>query len=172
MAPSRRTITVNSGHISTSMLRQEMAFRHFLRVYEQSNPRPNYGWMTRITAIAIIALTLVAALRSAFSFGLSAFTSLNQFLTGQVSPELLLFLSDPESFAAILGIEGFIIVTGMKNGMNKKDDEMKAPRAIASYFLLVVSCAAGMFQKNLLPPVRTSCDHISPGQVSWPGFLF
>ncbi len=117
-------------------------------------------------AIAIIALTLVAALRSAFSFGLSAFTSLNQFLTGQISNDLLLLLSGLESSAAILGIEGFIIVTGMENGMNKEDDELKAPRAIASCFLHAVSCAAGMFQKHLRPPAKTSCAHISPGQFS------
>ena len=46
-----------------------------MRVYELSNPQPNYGWMTKVAAIAIIALTMVAALHTALSFGLSAFTS-------------------------------------------------------------------------------------------------
>ena len=132
--------------ILKSIEREEETFRAFLGMYELSNPRPKLGWIIRVTALAIIALMMVAALRTAFSFGLSAFTSLNNFMKDALPPNVVLFLSVLESLASILGIEGYIIATGMQHGMKKKEAELESPRAIASYILLVVSCAAGMFQ--------------------------
>jgi hypothetical protein len=125
--------------------REENVFQEFLRMYALSNPRPKFGWYIKVTAIAIIALMMVAALRTAFSFGLAAMTSLNQFMKG-IDPNLVLFLSGLEAVASVLGIEGFIITTGMKAGMKKKESELETPRAVAAYILLAVSCAAGMFQ--------------------------
>ncbi len=136
--------------IARSVSREELAFRSFLRIYEMSNPRPTFGWYVTASAIAMIALMLVAALRTAFSFGLSAFTSLNDFLKGSLSPDFILILSGIEAVCAVLGIEGFIVTTGMKDGMQKSEQELGAPRAIAAYILLIVSCVAGLFQNSAL----------------------
>jgi hypothetical protein len=116
------------------------------RGFFMSNPKPQFGWFVKASAISIIALMLVAALRTAFSFGLSAFTSLNQFLALNMSQNALLLLSGLESLCAVLGIEGFIVTTGMKDGMRKSEAELGTPRAIAAYILLIVSCVAGLFQ--------------------------
>jgi hypothetical protein len=99
-----------------------------------------------ISGISMIALMLVAALRTSFSFGLRAFTSLNQFLASSVHSDILLGLAALESICAVLGIEGFIVTTGMKDGMNKDENQLATPRAIASYILLIVSSVAGLFQ--------------------------
>jgi hypothetical protein len=98
----------------------------------------------------MVALMLVAALRTAFSFGLSAFTSLNDFLKGSLSPDFILILSGIEAVCSVLGIEGFIVTTGMKDGMQKNEEQLGAPRAIAAYILLIVSCVAGLFQNSAL----------------------
>ena len=98
----------------------------------------------------MIALMLVAALRTSFSFGLSAFVSLNQFLKGVVPNDVLLAIAAVEAFCAVLGIEGFIVTTGMKGGMTKNENELASSRAIAAYLLLIVSCVAGLFQNSSL----------------------
>jgi hypothetical protein len=115
-----------------------------------SNPKPKFAWFIKATGIAIISLMLVAAMRTAFSFGLSAMTSLNQFLVGAVPPTIITLIAAVEAFFSILGIEGFIIVTGMKAGMAKEEGELEKPRAIAVYILLLVSMAAGLFQNASL----------------------
>jgi hypothetical protein len=136
--------------ITQSIQREEIAFRNYLKVYELSNPRPSFGWYVRISAIAMVALMLVAALRTSFSFGLSAFTSLNQFLKDVLPNGFLLTLSGFEALCAVLGIEGFIVTTGMKGSMNKKEEDLTSSRAIAAYLLLLVSCVAGLFQNSAL----------------------
>jgi hypothetical protein len=145
---------VQSDHIEDvivrSIAREETAFRQYLKIYEMSNPRPSFGWYVKISAIAMIALMLVAALSLAasFSLGISAFTSLNQFLKGVLPDQVILLIAGVEAFAAVLGIEGFIVTTGMKSGLTKKEEDLTSARAFAAYILLAVSCVAGLFQNS------------------------
>jgi hypothetical protein len=67
-----------------------------------------------------------------------------------LSPNVILALAGVEALASVLGIEGFIVTTGMKDGMKKNEDDLGTPRAIAAYILLIVSCVAGLFQNSAL----------------------
>ena len=113
-----------------------------------SNPKPSFGWFIKISVAAIVALMLVAAMRTAFAFGISAFTSINSFLKDYVPSGIILFISGIEAFAAVFGIEGLIVVYGMKEGLSKGDNDLKGSRAIASYIALGISCMAGLFQNG------------------------
>jgi len=124
--------------IARSMARKEMAFHNYWSINDMINPRPSFGWYVITSAVSMIDLMLVSALRTAFS--------------------LVLYLSPIEAVCSVLGIEGFIVTTGMKDCMWKNENELGTLRAIAVYILLIVSCVAGLFQNSALigDPVTTT----------------
>jgi hypothetical protein len=91
---------------------------------------------------------LVAALTTGFSFMTSAFMDLSVHLAPYgFSNNFILGLSSFVAIASILGVEGFIVVTGIREGLEKTEEQLSSRRLIASFLLLAVSIVAGLRQR-------------------------
>lgn len=101
----------------------------------------------------MVALALTAASATGLAFAASFNEELSAFFTG-LTASAVGAIAAGVAFAAVLGIEGYMVTVGMMKGIAAQDDaELKRiyrDRGVAAIVLLVVSCVAGLFQRSFL----------------------
>ena len=133
--------------IDQAASREENAFLSFMRIYLLSNPKPNYEAFAKWGTISILCLMLTAASATGIAFAVSAQTELVKFFP-DAPRGFLTFIAVLIAFVSVLGVEGYVVATGMQSGIGKEMKDVGRTRAIAAFLLLFVSVVAGLYQRS------------------------